>query len=98
MSPDAVLCRYWKHKPVYVEQIVIPDKFIPVVLRPSHDTPIAAHPGRDKTSFATKKKHYWTRLRKDVETNAAPCAVCAQHMGTTKGLVPMLQYPLPKAP
>ncbi len=39
LSPDGVLCRYWKQKTVQNEQLVIPDKLIPVALRLSHDMP-----------------------------------------------------------
>ncbi len=32
LSHDGVLCRYWKQKPVPTEQLVIPDKLIPVAM------------------------------------------------------------------
>lgn len=56
LSLDGVLCRSWNKKPVQVEQIVVPDKFIQLALCMSHDTPLAAHPGRDKTLVTARKK------------------------------------------
>ncbi len=97
LSPDGVLWRYWKHKPVQIEQIFISDKFIPLVLRLGHNTPITAHPGHDKTLFAARKKCYWSTLRKDVEAYVARCVVCTQYKATTKGMATIVQYPLSDA-
>lgn len=80
------------------EQTAVPDKFLQQTLRQSHDTPIAVHPGHDKTLFAIRKKYNWPTLCKDIEIYIAQCFVYSQHKSMTKGLVPMLQCPLPDAP
>ncbi len=88
LSQDGALCRYWAHKPVPIEQFVIPKKLVPIVLRLVHDVPISGHPGRDKTLPIARKRYYWPTLRIDVESHVAQCVTCAQHKGVVKGPAP----------
>ncbi len=67
LSEDNLLCRSWPTKPVPIEQLVIPDKYVPVTIKLVHDTPISGHPGRGKTLPVTRQKYYWPTLRVDVE-------------------------------
>lgn len=98
LSEDNLLCRSWPTKPVPIDQLVIPDKYVPVTLKLVHNTPIAGHPGRDNTLSVTRRKFYWPTLRVDVEKHVAHCVVCAKHKGSVKGPASMLQYPVPEAP
>ena len=93
LSQDKVLCRYWAEKAETVEQFVIPEIYVPVVLRLIHDTPIAGHPGRDRTLTAARRVYYWPTMRTDIENYVARCVTCAEHKGTATGPAPMLQYP-----
>ncbi len=81
-----------------VEQLVIADKYILVTLQLVHYTPLAGHPGRDKTLSVTRQKCYLATLRVDVEGYVAHCVVCTKHKGSVKGPAPMLQYLVPRAP
>ncbi len=66
LSQDKVLCRYWAEKAEIVEQLVIPEIFVPVVLKLIHDTPIAGHPGRDRTLKAACRVYYWPKMREEI--------------------------------
>ncbi len=72
---DSLLCKSRPTKPVPIDQLFIPDKYVPVTL--VHDTPIVGHPGRGKTLSTTRRKYYWPTLRVDVEHYVAQCVVCA---------------------
>ena len=96
LSHDNVLCRRWPQEPGLNDKWVIPETFVPIVLRLVHDQPMAGHPGRDKTLAATRKLYYWPRMKVDVENYVARCVSCAMHKGTTHGQAPILEYPAPE--
>ncbi len=98
LPQDGALCRYWKQKPVPIEQFLIPEKLVPTVLRLVYDVSISCHPGWDKTLAVARKRYYWTTLPIDVELHVARCVTCAQHKEVVKGPAPILRYPLLEAP
>ena len=98
LSEDGVLCRYKDYKRKPVTQLVIPDPFIPVVLRMVHDTPMAGHPGIERTLLAAREKYYWPTLKLDVEKYVRQCTPCAQCKGVVPGPAPIFEYPAPAKP
>ena len=98
LSADRVLCRHWSQKTKVVEQFVIPEVFVPTVLKLVHDMPMAGHPGRDRTLAAARRTYYWPTMRVDIEDYVARCVVCAQHKGSPQGPAPILEYPAPEQP
>ena len=98
LSQDKVLCRYWAEKTDTVEQFVKHEIYVPVVLQLIHDTPIAGHPGRERTLTAARRVYYWPTMRRDIENYVARCVSCAEHKGTATGPAPILQYPTPEQP
>ena len=94
---DDVLCRTVTVSDAVVTQLVIPSAFVDVVLKLLHDTPLAGHPGRDKTLAAARGKYYWPTMRIDIENHISRCLSCAQTKGTTT-TAPILEYPLPAGP
>ena len=98
LSPDNVLCRRNPQKGGPVKQHIIPEIFVPVILRLVHDMPSAGHPGRDRTLQAARKAYYWPTMRIDIENYVSKCVSCAQHKGTANRPAPILEYPLPERP
>lgn len=98
LSQDKILCRHWSQKTDPTIQYIIPDVFIPVVLKLIHDMPSAGHPGRDRTLTAARKKYYWPSMRVDIEDYIARCVKCAQNKGADPRPAPILQYPPPEQP
>ena len=78
-------------------QLVIPQALVPSTLRLIHDSPVAGHPGRDRTLTMARAKYYWPGMRKDVESHVAHCVSCARTKGHTT-TAPLLNYPLPNCP
>ncbi len=92
LSQDKVLCRYWDEKTETVEQFVIPEIFVPFVLKLLHDTPIVGYPGRDRTITVARRLYYRPKMCEDINNYVARCVTCAEHKGTAIGRAPMLQY------
>ncbi len=98
LSQDNILCRYWPEKTELVEQYVIPETYVPVVLKLIHDMPTTGHLGRDKTLAAARRFNFWPLMLLDIGRYVAQCISCGKHKGTTKGPATMLQYPPPEHP
>ena len=96
---DNALCRRGSPRALNAnDQWVIPEVFVPSLLKLLHDHPMAGHPGRDKTLAAVRRAYYWPRMRADVEEYVARCVSCAKHKGVPSGPAPILQYPPPEHP
>ena len=95
LNRDGVLCRYWPNKRHPVTQFVIPEVYVPTVLRMVHDTAVAGHPGKERTLAAARVKYYWPTMRLDIDAYVDQCAKCAQHKGTVPKPAPILEYPPP---
>ncbi len=61
---------------------MIPECYVPAVLKLVHDTVIAGHPGRERTLTAARAVYFWPTMRVDVDAYVAKCIKCAQHKGT----------------
>ena len=68
------------------------------MLKLIHDTPIAGHPGRDRTLAAARRVYFWPKMRTDIDNYVARCVSCAEHKGTAEGPAPILPYPTPEKP
>ncbi len=80
---DDVLCHTVTISGDVVTQPVIPAASVNVVLQLLHDTPLAGHPGRDRTLAAARSKYYWPTMRLDIEKHISHCLSCVQTKGTT---------------
>ena len=81
-----------------MNQIVIPEAYVPVILRLVHDDVLAGHPGKERTLNAARRRYYWPTLRVDTEAYVSNCVKCAQHKGTVPKPAPILEYPPPERP
>ncbi len=94
MSDETALCRYWPSKKQAVPQFVIPECYIPTVLKLVHDAVIAGHPGKERTLARTS--YFWLTMRIDIDAYASKCVKCAQIKGTLPRLAPILEYSPPE--
>ncbi len=61
-------------------QSVIPETYVPVVVRLNHDERLAGHPGKQRTLLAARRKYYWLIMRIDIDAYVARCVKRAQHI------------------
>ena len=88
-----------QHEPKrQVTQVVIPKSLIPNILHKIHDSPQGGHPGKEKCLHQAKLNYYWHTMRIDIHNHIDICQSCAEHKGNTGKIVPILNYPVPKAP
>ena len=82
----------------HVSQLVIPQALVPTILYHIHDSPLAGHPGKDRSFKQAQKAYYWPSMRKDVMQHCLLCVSCAQHRPSLHHESPNLAYPIPHAP
>ncbi len=77
---------------------MIPECYVPAVLNLFHDTVIAGHPERERTSIAARMVCFWPTMHVDVDAYVAKCVKCAQYKGTVPKRAPILEYLPPDRP
>ena len=82
----------------HVSQLVIPQVLVPTILYHIHDSPIAGHPGKDRSFRQAQRTYYWPSMRRDIMRHCVLCAACAQHRPSLHHESPNLAYPIPHAP
>ena len=82
----------------HVSQLVIPQALIPVFLYHIHDSPLAGHPGKDRSLRQAQRSFFWPSMRKDITHHCLQCRACAEHRPTRHLESPNLAYPIPHAP
>ena len=74
------------------EQLVLPQRCRELVMRLSHDVPMAGHLGVTKMKDRLLQRYYWPGIFQDVANYCLSCEIC-QRASTRKppraGLVPM---------
>ena len=81
-----------------LSQLVIPQSLIEVILFHVHDSPHAAHPGRDRCLAQAKKQFFWPSMRKDITQHCATCSQCASHRPVPSTHSSALPYHIASAP
>ena len=71
-------CRSVNNKLFYQDRLYVPDnaELRLRIIQGSHDTPVAGHPGRERTFELLTRKYFWPSMRKDVERFVANCHTC----------------------
>lgn len=64
------------------------------LLKESHDSKWAGHPGRERMYVLLSRSYYWTQLRDDVELYVKTCLVCQEDKVEQRKVAGLLQ-PLP---
>ena len=98
LDRDGVLRRYWPNKRSPANQFVIPEEYVNIILQKLHDTPIAGHPGKERTLAAARVTYYWPTMRVDIDKHVDQCLKCAQNKGNLPKPAPILEYPPPTRP
>ncbi len=62
LSDERVLCRYRPSKKQAVAKFVVPERFIPTVLKLVRDAIIAGHPGREHTLTTAHTSYFWPTM------------------------------------
>ena len=88
-----------KHEPSrLIFQIVIPSTLVPQILPLIHDSPHAAHPGRERCLAQARLRYFWISMSKDISAHIDICHNCNVHKGRLHKSVPMLSYPVTQQP
>ena len=98
LDQDGILCRNWRDKRSSAAQLVIPEVYVPTVLKLIHDAPNAGHPGKERTLAAARVNYYWPTMQADIAKHVERCLKCAQCKGHLPKPAPILEYPPPTRP
>ena len=77
-----------------VEQLVLPLKYRPEVLKLAHKTPFAGHLGRDKTVNRISQRFYWPTMFADVRRVVKTCHECQKTAPRGRFKAPMIPLPI----
>ena len=72
---DGLLYRQYQGKDI-VQQLVVPDKLIPTILKLAHDSPMSGHMGVARTKQRVTKHFYWPKVFTDVKLYCRSCDCC----------------------
>ena len=78
---DGLLYRRWEEESAACpirKQLILPQSFVPEVLRTLHSGVGGSHLGIRKTVQKIRQRFYWPQLRRDVEDWCHRCEVCAR--------------------
>ena len=69
------------------------------IISSHHDSPVAGHPGYQKTQELIERQYYWPGMASDVHTYVARCDCCAHFKGSntkpTSSVVPLQPSTMP---
>ena len=82
----------------HASQLVVPRALVPVILYHIHDSPLAGHPGKDRSLRQAQRSYFWPSMRKDISRHCLLCVSCAEHRPARHFESPNLPYPIPQAP
>jgi hypothetical protein len=100
---QGVVRRYWledgllyaKGRHLYVASSAVRRE----LLKESHDSQWAGHPGGERMLALMSRSYYWPRLREDVELYVKTCLVCQQDKRSQRKEAGLLQpLPVPDKP
>ncbi|KAG5868760.1 hypothetical protein JTB14_034646 [Gonioctena quinquepunctata] len=72
LSKDGILYRVESDG----DKLINPKTFIPKVMEDFHDSPMAGHPGQQKTLMSLKRRFFWPNMRTDVIKYCTSCDAC----------------------
>ncbi|KAG5866373.1 hypothetical protein JTB14_021886 [Gonioctena quinquepunctata] len=72
LSKDGILYRVENDG----DKLIVPKTFIPKVMEDFHDSPMAGHPGQQKTLMSLKRRFFWPNMRTDVMKYCTSCDAC----------------------
>ena len=81
-----------------VEQLVLPERFHPIVCKMAHTIPLAGNFGRDKTAKRISKRLFWPTLFRDVADYCRRCPECQRTAKGSQRRVPLIPLPMMREP
>ena len=87
------LVRLSKSKNEIITQLVIPTILRNRILSLSHDTPLCAHGGRNKTYFVLSQSFFWPGMYRDVKSFCKSCDTCQRATQKGRNVKAPLQTP-----
>ncbi|XP_064386055.1 uncharacterized protein LOC135334708 [Halichondria panicea] len=92
---NGLVYRRWLPKGRHeVEQLVLPLKYRPEVLKLAHKTPFAGHLGQDKTVNRISQRFYWPMMFVDVRRVVKTCHECQKTAPKGRFKAPMIPLPI----
>ena len=83
---DGLLYREYKKGSHSQNQLVVPARLVPCVLRLAHDIPVAGHMGVARTKEKVLQSFYWPSVNADVKLYCRSCVICQKTVA--KGRTP----------
>ena len=86
---NGLLYRRWepkgRDKDMFVEQLVLPQKYRNIVMKLAHGIPLAGHLGKNQSTDRVLQQFYWPTVHRDVARYCQSCASCQQPVGSLLG-------------
>eukprot|EP00731_Ephydatia_muelleri_P035196 Em0104g2a len=77
-----------------VEQLVLPRQCRAMVLKLAHETPLAGHLGRNKTTRRVLQRFYWPGVCRDVAKHCRCCPECQKAQNRREQPAPLVPLPV----
>ena len=81
-----------------IEQLVVPAKGRPELLRIAHTVPLAGHMGKEKTAQRLLQRFYWPTLYHDVAEYCQSCPPCQKSSSRAVKRAPLVPLPIIDTP
>ncbi len=81
-----------------LSQLVNPMSLVDVILYHIHDSPLAGHPGRDRSFRQPQRSYFWQSMRKDIFQHCSLCHKRAAHRSSPVRESPSRPYPIASSP
>lgn len=91
LTPDGVLFRSWTHKREKVPQFVIPECYVPAILKYIHDGVTAGHREKERILTSARINYHWPTVSVDIDAYVEKCVKCSQIKKLPRP-APILEY------
>ncbi|XP_063388255.1 uncharacterized protein LOC134674130 [Cydia fagiglandana] len=94
LMDQGVLYRYNPDSDSETPQLVIPSSLRAEIIKECHDSPVAGHPGVDRTYQKVAQLYYFTGMRRIITDYVKACIHCQRYKATNTKPPGLLQTPL----
>ena len=81
-----------------IEQLVVPARLRPPILRLAHNIPMAGHLGKKKTADRILARFYWPGVYREVEEHRQTCSPCQKSSTRRVKKAPLVPLPIMNEP
>ena len=79
-------------------QLVVPEAYVPTLLKLLHNSRFGAHVGEDKCVKTARKKYFFQKMQPRISEHIKACETCARFKGHTHPEAPILTMTPPSMP